>query len=138
MANEELVQTIKKIVGLIRSGNLDDGYQGYRDLFSNPAFAAYRPEEQRQALKLMIQAKGVPSTPTPSMLEAHRVAIVPLTELVSTHQEPADYEMLGMCYVLVGDEENANTSFRTGLGIERERNPQSDLCGAFMKRISML
>jgi hypothetical protein len=138
MANEELVQAIKKIHGLARSGNLNEAYGAYRDLFSSPAFLAYRPEDQRQALRLMIFAKGVPSNPTPAMIEAHRSAVAPLTELVSVHHEPADHEMLGMCHVLIGNEESAGVIFRQGLAIERERSPQSDLCGAFMKRISLL
>jgi len=138
MANEELVQAIKKIHGLARSGDLDAAYNAYRDLFSTPAFMTYRPEEQRQALRLMIFAKGVPANPTPAMIEAHRSAVAPLTELVSVHREPSDHEMLGMCHVVIGNEESAGVIFREGLAIERERSPQSDLCGAFMKRISLL
>ena len=72
------------------------------------------------------------------IVEAHRAAIAPLTQLVAKHKEPADYEMLGMCQVAVGDEASAGTMFREGLTIERERNAQSDLCGALMKRVSML
>ncbi len=138
MANEELVQAVKKIHNLARAGNLEDAYVAYRDLFSSPAFTSYRPEDQRQALRLMIHAKGVPHNPTKAMLEAHRAAVGPLTELVSSHREPADHEMLGMCHVMLGNEESAGAIFRAGLTIERERSPQSDLCGAFMKRISAL
>lgn len=139
MANEDLVQAIKKIHGLARAGHLEEAYVAYRDLFSNPAFMSYRPEDQRQALKLMIHAKGVPSNnPTKWMIEAHRSAVAPLTELVSLHREPSDHEMLGMCHVMIGNEESAAAIYRAGLTIERERSPQSDLCGAFMKRISAL
>ena len=138
MANEELVQTVKKIHGLARSGNLEQAYVAYLELFSGPSFLTYRPEDQRQALRLMIHAKGVPANPTKSMIEAHRAALAPLTELVSTQQEPADYEMLGMCHALIGNENAAGVIFREGLTIERERNAGSDLCGAFMKRISLL
>jgi hypothetical protein len=138
MSNEELVQAIKRIHTLARSGNLEEAYVAYRDLFSSPTFMAYRPEDQRQALRLMIHAKGVASHPTPAMIEAHRSAIAPLTELVSVHREPSDHEMLGMCHVLLGNEESAAAIYRAGLTIERERSPQSDLCGAFMKRISAL
>ncbi|HMV83524.1 MAG TPA: hypothetical protein PLD20_25790 [Blastocatellia bacterium] len=138
MANEALVQEIKKIVSLARSGNLDEAYSGYRNLFASPAFMTYRPEEQRQALRLMIYAKGVPSQPTPAMVEAHRAAVAPLTQLVEQYREPADHEMLGMCEVILGNEEAAGAIFRAGLAIERQINPQSDLCGALMKRISLL
>jgi hypothetical protein len=138
MANEELVQAVKKIVTIARSGNLDDAYLAYKALFDTPAFLGYRPEDQRQALRLMILAKNAPRTPTPAMVEAHRAALPALTELVSSHQEPADHEMLGICHVILGNEQSASAIFRAGLAIERERSPGSDLCGELMKRISMI
>ena len=46
--------------------------------------------------------------------------------------------MLGMCHVAGGTEAGAATVVRAGLTIERERNPQSDLCGALMRRVSLL
>jgi hypothetical protein len=138
MPNEALVTAVKAIVAKVRAGNLDEGYAGYRDLFSSPAFATYEPNDQRQSLRLMIHAKAAPHAPTPAMVEAHRAAIAPLTDLVSKHNDPADYEMLGMCHVAVGNEAGAMSVFRAGLDLERVRNAQSDLCGAFMRRISML
>jgi hypothetical protein len=39
---------------------------------------------------------------------------------------------------MLGDEASANTTFRAGLAIERQRDPQSNLCGSLMKRVSML
>jgi hypothetical protein len=138
MANEELVAAVKRIVGVAKTGDLDAAYVGYRDLFSSPAFASYRPEDQRQALRLMVLAKVTPSKRTPAMVEAHQSALPPLTELVSNLHEPGDHELLGICHVVVGNEESASQIFRAGLALERERNPQSDLCGAFMKRISFL
>lgn len=137
MANEELVQAVKRIVVLSRT-NLDDAYLGYRDLFSAPAFLTYRPEDQRQALKLMILAKGAPHKPTEAMIAAHQAAIPSLTELVSVYHEPGDHEMLGMCHVVLGNEDSAREIFREGLRLEREHNAQSDLCGSLMKRISFL
>ncbi len=98
----------------------------------------YRPEDQRQVLRLMILAKNAPRSPTPSMIEAHQAAVPALTEMVSVHQEPADHEMLGMCHVVLGNEDSASTIFRAGLALERDRNPGSDLCGELMKRISMI
>jgi hypothetical protein len=138
MSNEALVQAIKHIVALGKAGKPDESYAGYRDLFAGAAFATNKPEDQRQALKLMVLAKAAPSSPTPAMIEAHRAAIAPLTELVKRHGEPADHELLGICHVVLGDEEAASRIFRAGLAIERERNPQSDLCGALMKRVSLL
>jgi hypothetical protein len=138
MANEELVSAVKQIVTKARSGSLDEAYLGYRDLFEAPAFSSYRAEDQRQALRLMVLAKHAPRQPTDAMLLAHRAAIAALTELVSSHKEPADYEMLGICHLVVGNEASASTIFRAGLALERERNPQSDLCGELMKRISLI
>jgi hypothetical protein len=138
MANEALVTAVKTIVANARKGKLDQAYAGYKKLFADARFRKYEADDQRQALRLMVHAKGVPDPPTPAMVEAHRAAIEPLTELVSAHNEPADYEMLGICHVMVGNEQGAGAVFRAGVAIERERNPQSDLCGAFMKRISML
>jgi hypothetical protein len=137
-ANETLVAAVKAIVASARAGRLDEAYAGYRELFGSPAFHEYDLQGRRQALRLMVHAKGVPDPPTPSMVEAHRVAIAPLAQLVKQYGEPADYEMLGICQAAVGDEKGAGESFREGLAIERTRNVQSDLCGALMKRISML
>lgn len=138
MADKALVEAVKVIVGHVRAGERDQAYAGYEALFSNPAFRTYEPGDQRNALRLMIHAKGAPPVPTASMVEAHRAAIEPLTELVSKLEEPADYEMLGMCHVVIGNEAGAGAVFRAALAIERERNAQSDLCGSLMKRVSML
>jgi hypothetical protein len=138
MAEQPLVDAIKTIMAHARAGDRDKAYDGYRVLFASRAFRSYPENDQRQALRLMIHAKGVPDPGTPAMSEAHRAAIEPLTELVSKFGEPADFEMLGMCHVAVGNEQGAGAVFRAGLAIERERCAQSDLCGAFMRRISML
>lgn len=138
MANDTLVQTIKALVVRAKDGDMDGLYRGYRDLFAASTFLGYRVEDQRQALRLMIMMKGAPTTPTPPMIEAHRAAIVPLKHIVEVHREPKDHELLGICHVVVGDEATASAIFKAGLAIERERSPQSDLCGALMKRVSML
>lgn len=138
MANEALVQAVKRIIAVARSGDLDQAYEGYRGLFSNPEFLTYRPEDQRQALRLMVLAKNVPQRRSSAVIEAHRAALPALTELVSIHAEPADHEMLGICHEVIGNAESASAIFRAGLAIERTRNPSSDLCGELMKRISLI
>ena len=138
MSKEALVAAVKQIVSIAREGNLDGAYQGYSALFSDPGFLEQRPEDQRQALRLMVLAKNLPPKPTPAMIEAHRSALPALTELVSHYHEPSDYEMLGVCHVLLGNEDSAREIFREGLRLEREHNAQSDLCGSLMKRISFL
>lgn len=138
MANEALVQAVKEIVGRAKDGDLDGAYDGYRALFAGPDFAAYRIEDQRQALRLMVSMKGMPKPPTRAVVEAHRAASVRLRELVTAHVEPADHELLGMCHVVLGEEAEASAVFRAGLALERERSPQSKLCGVLMKRVSEL
>ena len=138
MANDALVQSIKEIVARAKEGDLDGSYRGYRELFASADFETYRVEDQRQTLKLMILKKGAPVTPTGAFVEAHRAALERLTALVSTANEPADYELLGICHVVVGNEESASNIFKAALAIERERDPSSPLCGALMKRVSML
>lgn len=138
MANDTLVQAIKALVARAKDGDMDGVYRGYRELFAAAAFNDYRIEDQRQALRLMIMMKGAPTTPTPEMIEAHRAAIAPLKRIVEVHREPKDHELLGICHVMVGDETAASNVFKAGLAIERDRSPQSDLCGALMKRVSML
>jgi hypothetical protein len=137
LANQELVQAIKWIIGRAKGGDVDGAYDGYRELFASDSFRAYRPEDQRQALKLMIFMDGAPKTMTPAMVEAHRAAIEPLTELVSLG-ESSDHELLGICHVAVGNEAGASAIFKAGLAIERERDPQSKLCGVLMRRVSEL
>jgi hypothetical protein len=138
VANEALVQAIKEIVGRAKDGDLDGAYNGYRDLFASADFLGYRSEDQRQALRLMVMLKGAPKPPTAAMVEAHRAASGPVAALVSAHGEPADHEVLGMCQLVLGNEADASTTFRAGLAIERERSPQSKLCGVLMKRVSEL
>ena len=138
MANEELVRQVKEIVGRAKLGDLDGAYHGYRDLFASSAFAAYRVEDQRQALQLMVLMKGAPKPATPAMVEAHGAAQAVLSALVAAHAEPSDHELLGICHVVLGDEASASTVFKAGLAIERVRSPQSKLCGALMKRVSMV
>ena len=138
MSKEALVAAVKNIMALARAGQLDDAYRGYVRLFTAPDFLNNRPEDQRQALRLMIVAKGVPNPPSQAMLEAHRATLGPLTELVSAFDEPADYELLGICHIVLGNTDSAARIFRAGLTIERERNAASDLCGSLMKRVSLL
>jgi hypothetical protein len=136
MPNEELVAAVKVIIGHAKAGKMDESYAGYAQLFSGPAFQTYPEADQRQALKLMIHAKGIPTFPSPAIAAAHKKAIVPLQALVAAHNEPADYELLGLCHVRVGDEASARVAWQKGLDLERARNPQSPLCGTLMKWVA--
>jgi hypothetical protein len=137
LANEALVKSVKDIAAASKTGDTEGAYRGYRDLFASDAFASYRVEDQRQVLRLMILAKGLPSQPTPVMSEAYVSAVTCLTRMVPLG-DAADYELLGVCQVMLGDEASASETFRAGLAIERARDPQSKLCGTLMKRVSMV
>jgi hypothetical protein len=138
MSKEALVATVKSAVSLVREGKHDEAFAAYRTLYQRPDFMQNRPEDQRQALKLLILTKRIGVKPTPALHDAHRAALEPLTELVSRFNEPEDYEMLGACHALLGNEQSAAAIFREGLRIERERNAGSDLCGSLMTRLSAL
>jgi hypothetical protein len=138
MSKDDLVRVLKQVIGFSRAGKYDESYTGYRDLFSDPEFLKQRPEDMRQALRLMVHAKPPLPSSTPVIVEAHRAAVLPLTELVSIHDDPGDYELLGMCHLLLGNVESASRMYRAGLAIERTRNPQSDLCGTLMRRVAEL
>ncbi len=137
MSKEALVSAVKQIMAQARGGDVEGSFDGYAKLYASPEFAANKPEDQRQALKLLILQKrqGQPST---TLVEAHRAAIPALTELVSTLNEPEDYEMLGLCHLMIGNEQAASNMFRQGLTLERERNPASDLCGRLMTRVAAI
>lgn len=137
MSKEVLVGAVKEIITLSRSGDVEGSFVGYKALFERPDFSDNRPEDMRQALKLLILAKRT-GPKSEKLLDAHRSAIVPLTELVSKHEEPEDYEMLGLCHLMMGHEEAAANLFRHGLTLERARNAGSDLCGRLMTRVSAL
>jgi hypothetical protein len=136
MATEALIAQVKQIIALAKSGQVDDAYKGYASLFRSPVFRSYPLEEQRQAIKLVANIKIPPSRPTPAQIDAFRAAIEPLSEILGALGEAEDFQWLGICCVVTGDEKRAGELFRTGLKLERERNPQSDLCGSLMKWVA--
>lgn len=137
MSKEALVAAVKNIMATARAGDAEKSYEGYRELFAAPWFTQNKPEDMRQALKLFVLAKRT-GQPSATLVEAHRAAIAPLTELVSTLEEPEDYEMLGICHLIIGNDQAASNMFRQGLTLERERNPASDLCGRLMTRVASI
>jgi hypothetical protein len=137
--NEALVASLKKILKLSKNGRTVDAYNEYTNLFSSAAFADYRPEEQRQALKLMVLAKSHPSD-MDAVTSAHKAALTRLKALVEGAEapEPADQELLGVTYQFLGDEKAAGTAYQAALEAERSKNPQSELIASLMKRVSQL
>ena len=136
MATEALVRHVKGLIVLGRSGKVDEAYAGYGALFESPEFGTYPIDERRHAIKLVVNAKSPPNRPPAALVDAHRRAIGPLQAMIQAQNEPADYELLGICHVFVGDEGHAGDVFRQGLAIERARNPQSVLCGSLMKWVA--
>ncbi len=137
MSKEVFVGEVKRIVGLMRGGDLDASNQAFGELFASEMFDRQRPEDRRQAFKLLVLAKRT-GAPTPTFMAAISAARAPLERLVEVTRDAEDYEMLGVSCVLLGDPVTATTVIREGLRLERERNPQSDLCGRLMTRLSAL
>jgi hypothetical protein len=137
MSKEVLVAAVKDIVTLSRSGDAEGSFVAFKALFVRPEFADNRPEDQRQAFKLLILAKRT-GPKSEKLIDAHRSAIEPLTELVSKHNEPEDLELLGVCHLVIGNVDAAANMFREGLTLERAKNSGSDLCGRLMTRVSAL
>jgi hypothetical protein len=138
MATEALVKRVKEILGIAKSGKIDDAYNAYAELFVSAEFRSYPMDEQRHAIKLVVNAKVPPSKTTPAQVAAYRAAMTPLQEMLGAMGDPHDFELLGICNVVIGEEKTAAELFRTGLRLERERNPQSDLCGSLMKWVAAM
>jgi hypothetical protein len=97
MQSPQLIQTLSQIASDFRRGDLDVAYQGYRDLFNNPAFNERSPEERRTALRQLIYTQGTPAQLTRSMRNAYDAALTPLQALIAEQGDPADREMLRVC-----------------------------------------
>jgi hypothetical protein len=135
--NERFVEAVKKIVLVLKSGRTDEGYQQYADLLRDESFTAYRPDDQRQAIKMLLLAKP-PAVRTEPVNEAYRVAIERIQELVDAHADPMDYEMLGVAKLQLDERKAAATAFAVALKLERARNPASDLAQNLERRLSQV
>lgn len=136
MATEALVKRIKEIIGIAKAGKADEAWAAYAAFFRSAEFRTFPLEEQRSALKLVVNIKVPPSHATAPHLDAFRAAVEPLTEILGAMGSPEDFQWLGICHVVLGDEKQAAELFRTGLKLERDRNSQSDLCGSLMKWVA--
>jgi hypothetical protein len=137
--NEALGATLKKIMTLSKNGRVGEAYQEYESLFSSAAFTDYEPDDQRQALRLMVLAKSHPSNEE-AVTAAHKAALPRIKALVddASEPDPADHELLGVTYVHLGDEKSAASAFQAGLDVERAKNPQSELVATLLRRVSQL
>src|SRR5690349_20231463 len=107
MATEALVARIKEIVALGKSGNRDDAFKGYAALFRSAEFRSYPMDEQRQAIKLVVNIKVAPNRPSHGQMEAFKAAIDPLSEMLGAHGASEDFQWLGICCMVTGDEKRA-------------------------------
>jgi hypothetical protein len=137
--NEALVASLKRIMTLSKNGRGGEAYVEYAKLFASDAFGTYRPDDQRQALKLMILAKTHPAD-TDAVQEAFKAALPRIEKLIedAPAKEPADLELFGLTQLNLGESSAAASAFQTALEIERSKNPQSDLIATLMRRVSQL
>jgi hypothetical protein len=128
---------VKTAIGLAREQRWDDFFGVYAQLFAHATFAQNRPEDQRQALKLMIMTKGLPLPSSQPGVSAYQAAWYALTRLVAEHQDPHDYELLGLVHLRLSDEAGARAVFQKGLELAQVID-DSELCGQLLKHISFL
>lgn len=134
--NEVLTATLKKIVTLAKNGRTEEAYVEFGELFESEAFGSYRPDEQRRALRLMVNAP--PTNKGPLTMQAHRAAIGWMRSLVEAEKDPADHEMLGITLLMLDEGPAAKEAFEIGLARERERDAESELAEALAERVRAL
>jgi len=133
MKNVELAKTLRLIFNTARSGRTEYAYGKFAELFSSATFAENEPDDQRQALRLMVHARNPPKEEF--VLTANRAALGHLQRLAETLAEPADYEMLGLTNLRLDDTGAANAAFEKALELERARNAESELTRSLTKRL---
>jgi len=133
MKNTELAKTLRLIFNTARSGRTEYAYGKLAELYSSAAFAEYAPDDQREALRLMVHARNPPKKEF--VLAANRAALVHLKKLAEMLAEPTDYEMLGLTNQRLDDAGAANAAFEKALELERARNAESDLVRSLTKRL---
>jgi hypothetical protein len=79
-----------------------------------------------------------PAGATHATRRAYRAGRDRARALVQKLGEPADYEVLGVCQVALGESAEAVETFRQGLALEHARNPQSELCARLAMHTSKI
>ena len=128
-----IVAALKAIASLAQEGNLEEAYRHYAELFRSRPFKDAGADEQRQLGRLVMRANRPPSTA--AVLDAYRALSLVLKALIEMHNEPADYELLGVVELAIGDPAAARQAFGAALERERVRNPGSELCESLKKRV---
>jgi hypothetical protein len=132
-----LKDALKLARAATKEGRLDDAFRQYATIFGSAAFGAARPDDQRQALKLMFFGTQ-PKVANDEVKDTYRLTLPLLQALVLKDRDAADYELLGMAYVILEEPDKAMEIFKKALDVERAKNPASDLCGNLMRRVSQL
>ena len=130
-----LKAAVKSAIGLARETRWDEFYSVYGQLFASPEFPQNKPEDQRQALKLMIMTKGLPAPTSQAGIYAYQSAWYALSRLVAEMRQPLDYELLGITHLRLGDEPGAQKVFLAGLEISQAAN-DGDTCGVFLRHLA--
>ena len=133
--SESVAVALKKIIALAKDRRIDEAYRECTSLFRSAAFAGCGPEDQRQALKLLVVLARTGTT-TDATREAHRAARERAQALVQRVGDAADYELMGLCQVALNESAGAAETFRKGLEVEQARNPQSELCVRLTKHVA--
>ncbi len=139
MTKDDLVKSIKLIVSQAREGKLDEAYAGYRALFSDPGFLEQRPEDQRQALKLMVHAKvGGARADAGDDRGAPRRGDAARPSWCRGYGEPFDHELLGTT-ARAARQPRERLRHLQGRASPRSASatPGSDLCGELMKKFRL-
>jgi hypothetical protein len=136
--NEALVAALKNIAHLARNGRTEDAYRAYSALYSSVPFAQYSPEDQRLAVRLMLLAKAPPTMKSDAVFAAHHAAVARLEALISSSRDPADYELLGVACIVLGDPDAAEAALEAGLEIAVEKNNDAALTERIKRRLGAL
>lgn len=135
--NDEVAGALRNIIELANARRMVDAYRECTRLFKSPVFADCSPEDQRQALKLLV-VLGKTAASSEATRDAHCAARDRAQALVQHVGDPADYELMGLCQVSLNESGAAIETFRKGLELEQSRNPQSELCARLSKHVANL
>ena len=138
MPDEFVVSSVKEAVKLAREGKSQESMKRYQTLFEAPQFQAAPLDDQRQALKLLLNPKTAGTdAPGDAGIAAYKAGIVALQRILLASSEPKDHELLGLAHLKSGDPVTAKKVFEEGLAIAHSRN-DAEWAGQLLKRVSML
>jgi len=128
---------LKNAFAHARDGRWEEFFQSYVGLFNSSHFGKCRPDDQRQAAKLLVTHKTLPKDPTEASVAAFQAAWQALSKLTEATNDARDFELLGLTHLRLADETGARTVFQLGLDTAKAAN-DSDMCGVFLRHLSTL